>query len=295
MFVNPLLFRRSPVPGRLFCGLLSMMLLGAAPAMAAQHKPAARTHPRLRAAAHAFVNATLPAAGLLTDDDEDLPTDGQKYELKLALARTGEVIDVVYRIGDTYIPGALDQLNEFLRDSHNEEIAAYDPKTFDLLHTVLAKLGRTNSVVNILSGYRSQETNDELRASGLTNAAEHSQHILAKAMDIRVAGVSAAMLRDACCRGRPAGYYPASQFGDLDAQGRCGNGPSARICGAGYAGGRRSGEAQASGVGRIDWLLETGALRAVGGQSESLIAIVAQDDDDEGLSVAVLDRLASSR
>jgi uncharacterized protein YcbK (DUF882 family) len=197
-----------------------MILLGAVPAMASEHKAAARTHPRLRTVAHAFVNASLPEVGLLPEDDEDLPLadDGQKYELKLALARTGEVIDVVYRVGDTYIPGALNQLDEFLRDSHNDEVAPYDPRTFDLLHTVLAKIGRTNSVVNILSGFRSQETNDELRASGTTNAAEHSQHILAKAMDIRVAGVSAAMLRDAALSlaAGGVGYYPASQFVHLD-------------------------------------------------------------------------------
>jgi uncharacterized protein YcbK (DUF882 family) len=128
------------------------------------------------------------------------------------------MIDVVYRIGDTYIPEALDQLNEFLRDSHNQEVAPYDPRTFDLLHTVLAKVGKTSSVVDILSGYRSQETNDELRMSGATNAAEHSQHILAKAMDIRVAGVSARMLRDAALSlaAGGVGYYPASQFVHLD-------------------------------------------------------------------------------
>ena len=177
-----------------------------------------RTSLRLRATAHAFVDASLPVVGLLPDEDEDLPDEGQKYELKLTMAQTGEMIDVVYRIGDTYIPEALDTLNEFLRDSHNQEVAAYDPRTFDLLHTVLAKVGKTSSVVDILSGYRSQETNDELRASGTTNAAEHSEHILAKAMDIRVAGVSARMLRDAALSlaAGGVGYYPASQFVHLD-------------------------------------------------------------------------------
>lgn len=218
MLANSLLSRRRLVPGRLFWLLILVVPLGAAPAMASEHKAVARTHPRLRTVAHAFVNATLPEVGLLPDADEDLPDDGQKYELKLTLASTGEMIDVVYRIGDTYIPGALNQLDEFLRDSHNDEVAPYDPRTFDLLHTVLAKIGRTNSAVNILSGFRSQETNDELRASGTTNAAEHSQHILAKAMDIRVAGVSAAMLRDAALSlaAGGVGYYPASQFVHLD-------------------------------------------------------------------------------
>jgi uncharacterized protein YcbK (DUF882 family) len=175
-------------------------------------------HPRLHALAHAFVNAALPGAGLLADDDDDLPADGQKYELKLAHNSTGEILDVVYRIGDTYIPEALDELNLFLRDSHNQEVNAYDPRTFDVLHTVLAKLGKSNGVIDVLSGYRSQETNDMLRESGKTNAAEHSQHIAAKAVDLRVAGVPAPLLRDAAMSlgAGGVGYYPASQFVHID-------------------------------------------------------------------------------
>ncbi|RXH54386.1 exported protein [Granulicella sibirica] len=175
-------------------------------------------HPRLHALAHTFVNVALPGAGLLPDDAEDVPLEGLQYELKLAHAQTGEMIDVVYRIGDTYIPEALTQLDLFLRDSHNQEVNAYDPRTFDLLHTMLAKLGRTNGVVDILSGYRSQETNDALRASGTTNAAEHSQHISAKAIDLRVLGVPAVLLRDAALSlgVGGVGYYPKSQFVHVD-------------------------------------------------------------------------------
>ena len=139
-------------------------------------------------------------------------TDGKKYELKLVRAYTGEALNVVYRIGDTYIPDALYKLNDFLRDSHNEEVSDYDPRTFDVLHTMLAKLGKTDSAVNILSAYRTQETNDMLRESGTTNAALHSQHIEAKALDLRVPGVPAVKLRDAALSlsAGGVGYYPKS-------------------------------------------------------------------------------------
>jgi uncharacterized protein YcbK (DUF882 family) len=66
---------------------------------------------------------------------------------------------------------------EFLRDSRNDEVKSYDPRTFDVLHTVLRKLNRSSSVIEILCGYRTKETNGALRESGTTNAAEHSQHI----------------------------------------------------------------------------------------------------------------------
>jgi uncharacterized protein YcbK (DUF882 family) len=154
--------------------------------------------------------------GLIPDDD-DVPEDGKEYELKLA-RQGGEIIDVVYRVGDTYIPEALDRLSSFLHDSHNDEVKGYDPRTFDVLHTILAKLDRSSSMIEILSGYRTQETNDALRASGTTNAAEHSQHIEAKALDIRVPGVPAANLRDAALSlgAGGVGYYPRSQFIHVD-------------------------------------------------------------------------------
>jgi uncharacterized protein YcbK (DUF882 family) len=160
-------------------------------------------------------NVGLPGMGSISDDD--VPEDGQKFELKLA-RQGGEIIDVIYRVGDTYIPEALDKLSQFLRDSHNDEIKSYDPRTFDVLHTTLAKLNRPDSVIQILSGYRTKETNDALRESGTTNAAEHSQHIEAKALDIRVPGVPAVELRDAALSlgAGGVGYYPRGQFIHVD-------------------------------------------------------------------------------
>jgi uncharacterized protein YcbK (DUF882 family) len=211
-------FFRARVFSRRLALLCTVVSLGVVAPYASARKPVAQRHPRLHALAHAFVNAALPGAGLIPEDEDDLPADGKKYELKLAHGPTGEILDVVYRIGDTYIPEALDELNLFLRDSHNQEVNAYDPRTFDVLHTVLAKLGKSDGVIDVLSGYRSQETNDMLRASGTTNAAEHSQHIVAKAVDLRVPGVPAPRVRDAAksLEAGGVGYYPTSQFVHID-------------------------------------------------------------------------------
>jgi uncharacterized protein YcbK (DUF882 family) len=185
---------------------------------ASARKPVTHRHPRLHALAHAFVDVTLPGVGFLADYADILPEDGKKYEIKLAHSHTGDIVDVIYRVGDTYIPEALDQLNNFLRDTHNEEVNQYDPRTFDVLHTMLARLGKTSAAIDVLSGYRSQETNDELRASGTSNAAEHSQHIVAKAVDFRVDGVPAPLVRDAALslNAGGVGYYPRSQFVHVD-------------------------------------------------------------------------------
>ena len=208
----------SPALIRRFTIMAIVALAGVAVPSANAIKPVTHRHPRLHALAHAFVNVTLPGAGLLADYADSLPEDGEKYEIKLTHSHTGDAIDVIYRIGDTYIPEALDQLNNFLRDTHNEEVNQYDPRTFDVLHTMLARLGKNNATIDVLSGYRSQETNDELRASGTTNAAEHSQHIVAKAVDLRVDGVPAPLVRDAALslNAGGVGYYPRSQFVHVD-------------------------------------------------------------------------------
>jgi uncharacterized protein YcbK (DUF882 family) len=192
-----------------------VVLVAAGPAANARNAERHK-HPRIHAMKHMLANVVLPDMGFVSDD-EDAPQDGQKYELKLA-RQTGEIVSVIYRVGDTYIPEALDKLSQFLRDTHNDEVKTYNPRTFDVLHTMLAKLNRPSSVIQILSGYRTKETNDALRESRTTNAAEHSQHIEANALDIRVPGIPAAHLRDAALSlgAGGVGYYPKSQFIHVD-------------------------------------------------------------------------------
>lgn len=144
---------------------------------------------------------------------------GQRYQLHLHHLHTGENLDITYRIGNTYLPDAMSQLNHFLRDHRTQDEANYDPREFDVLHSVLAKLGRTNSVIDIICGYRTPESNNYLRTrSAETGVAEHSQHMQSKAIDIRVPGVQTAALRDAALSlgAGGVGYYPVSQFVHVD-------------------------------------------------------------------------------
>lgn len=143
----------------------------------------------------------------------------QPYELHLHHLHTGETIDVVYRVGDRYIPSAVAQLNHFLRDHRTQDVSHYDPREFDLLHNVLVRLGRQNSVIDVVCGYRTPWSNSFLRArSASTGVAQHSQHMLAKAIDIRVPGVTTTRLRDAAMSlgAGGVGYYPISQFVHVD-------------------------------------------------------------------------------
>jgi uncharacterized protein YcbK (DUF882 family) len=197
------------------CTLTALVVLIAAGPTASARNTQHHRHSHLHAMRYMLSNVGLPGMGSISDDD--VPEDGQKFELKLA-RQGGEIVDVIYRVGDTYIPEALDKLSHFLRDSHNDEVKSYNPRTFDVLHTMLAKLDRSSSVIQILSGYRTKETNDALRESGTTNAAEHSQHIEANALDLRVPGVPAVELRDAALSvgAGGVGYYPKGQFIHVD-------------------------------------------------------------------------------
>jgi len=147
------------------------------------------------------------------------PEEGKPYELKMTNLHTGENLDIIYRIGNTYLPDALEKLNYFLRDHNTQDVSNYDPKEFDVLHAMLARLGKLDSVINIVCGYRTPETNSALRhSSPQTGVAEHSQHMEGHAIDLRVPGVSTTMLRDAALslQAGGVGYYPVSQFVHVD-------------------------------------------------------------------------------
>ena len=144
---------------------------------------------------------------------------GQRYVLHLHHLHTGESLDVVYRVGNLYLPDAIEKLNLFLRDHRTQAEADYDPKEFDLLHSLMTGLGRANGVIDIVCGYRTPESNQYLRTRAeSTGVAEHSQHMLSKAIDIRVPGVSTLALRNAALAlgAGGVGYYPVSEFVHVD-------------------------------------------------------------------------------
>ena len=175
-------------------------------------------------ASRSWAEPPLLTPGMMPVAESALPTAGQRYELKLYHLHTGESLDIVYRIGDTYIPSALEQLNHFLRDHRTQDVSEYDPSEFDLLHNLLTRLKRPNAVIDIVCGYRSPWSNNFLRTRGgtvdpsETGVAEHSQHMLAKAIDIRVPGVSTRQLDQAALslHAGGVGYYPVSQFVHVD-------------------------------------------------------------------------------
>jgi len=158
----------------------------------------------------------IPAKAAPSVASQPLPAS-PAYRLRMYHTHTQEQIDVVYRVGDSYVPEALDKLNYFLRDHRTGNVKAYDPYEFDLLHDLLSAVGKPDGEIDIICGYRTPWSNEFLRSHS-HGVAEHSQHMLAKAIDIRVPGVSTADLRDAALalhRGG-VGYYASSAFVHVD-------------------------------------------------------------------------------
>ncbi len=124
---------------------------------------------------------------------------------------------MVYRVGEQYIPGALDRLDQFLRDHRTGDIHHYDPRLFDLLNDLTASVGRAGAELHVICGYRTPWSNEFLRTH-TPGVALHSLHMEAEAIDIRLPGLKTSALRDAALalsRGG-VGYYAESDFIHVD-------------------------------------------------------------------------------
>jgi uncharacterized protein YcbK (DUF882 family) len=136
--------------------------------------------------------------------------------LTLKNLHTPEVLDVVYRRGDEYVPEALTQIEVLLRDYRTGDRHPIDPHLLDILYEVAQGVG-ADPVFSVISGYRSPETNAALheRSAGV---ASHSLHMEGRAIDVRMTHVDCADLAAKALdmkRGG-VGYYRQSDFVHLD-------------------------------------------------------------------------------
>lgn len=130
---------------------------------------------------------------------------------------TGKSLDIVYAVGDRYVPESLTKLNAFLRDHYSGRIGRMDPRLFDLLYRLRQTLG-SRQPIEVISAYRTAATNQELRRKGQGGVARKSLHMEGKAIDLNIPGVSLADLRDAAkdLRKGGVGYYPHDGFVHVD-------------------------------------------------------------------------------
>lgn len=145
-------------------------------------------------------------------------TAAEGRELSFYHTHTGKRLNVVYWQDGGYVDAALEEINSLLSDFRTGDRVEMDPKLLDLIWDVRESLG-SGGTYQIISAYRSPKTNEMLRnRSASSGVAKKSQHILGKAIDVRLEGVATAELRDAAIRLQRGGvgYYEASDFVHMD-------------------------------------------------------------------------------
>jgi uncharacterized protein YcbK (DUF882 family) len=129
---------------------------------------------------------------------------------------TGESLNTVYCENGYYVPGALREIDYFFRDFRANLVKQIDPRLLDLLHTI-HQSSDTSKPFNLVSGYRSPQTNAMLAAQ-FEGVARHSMHIEGKAADINLPGRQLSLLQRVALALRfgGVGYYPQSGFVHVD-------------------------------------------------------------------------------
>ena len=136
--------------------------------------------------------------------------EGDTRTISLHHIHTGEDLTITYKRDGRYDEEALKKINHLLRDWRRNEEIRMDPRLLDVVWEVYRDVD-AKGPIHIVCGYRSPSTNAALRRRS-RGVAEFSQHMLGKAMDFFIPGVSLEAQREAGLRMQRGGvgYYPSS-------------------------------------------------------------------------------------
>jgi uncharacterized protein YcbK (DUF882 family) len=157
------------------------------------------------------------AGALLTPEEAHAVMRAPARQIYLHNTHTGEQIKAEYWVKGNYVRSTLKALDRVLRDHHNGSVHPMDPRLLDQIF-LLTRTVRQHGPVQVISGYRSPETNAMLREEDGTGVAQHSFHMQGKAVDIYVPGMPLKYLRRAALnlKAGGVGYYPHSNFIHID-------------------------------------------------------------------------------
>jgi uncharacterized protein YcbK (DUF882 family) len=137
--------------------------------------------------------------------------------VELFNTHTSETAKVVFKRGTQYDAAALESLKKLLRDHRNGEMHDMDPRLYDQLHD-LALAAHCEPHFEIISGYRSPESNNEMSSRPGSGVAKKSLHMQGRALDVRLKGCPCSNLRDLALAAKQGGvgYYQRSDFVHID-------------------------------------------------------------------------------
>jgi uncharacterized protein YcbK (DUF882 family) len=156
---------------------------------------------------------------LIPGTTETCVANGDTRTIYLFHSHTKESIAATYRVGGQYDSAALEKLSWFLRDWRTDDATKMDPRLFDVVWETYRNAGGNSpeDPVVIVSAYRSPKTNAMLRRRSRA-VAEHSQHMLGKAMDTTMPNMSMEKVREVGMKLQRGGvgYYGNANFVHLD-------------------------------------------------------------------------------
>ena len=137
--------------------------------------------------------AVLTAVLGSTSGTQDAVANGDTRTISIFHEHTKESASITFKRDGRYDRAALEQLNWLLRDWRLDEPTKMDPRLFDVVWEAHRAVG-SQDAIHVVSAYRSPQTNAALRRRSRA-VAEHSQHMLGKAMDFYLADVSIDQIR----------------------------------------------------------------------------------------------------
>ncbi len=152
--------------------------------------------------------AVLVAAWLAPNSTESAVANGDTRTVVFSNQHTNESGSFTYMVNGVYDQGVLDKLNWFMRDWRLNEPTKMDAHLFDIIWEVYRESG-SREPIDVLSGYRSPQTNAMLRRRS-RQVAQYSQHMEGRAIDAHFVDVGTARIRDIAMRMQDGGvgFYP---------------------------------------------------------------------------------------
>lgn len=141
---------------------------------------------------------------------------GDIRRVRMYSGRTGERLDTIYWIDGEYVAEAVREISLFMRDWRTGTAVEIDTRTIDII-AATHRLLEVDEPYNLLSGYRSPQTNNMLRSQS-GGVARNSLHMRGQAADLRLAGRSVNQIARAAlsCQAGGVGRYTGSNFVHMD-------------------------------------------------------------------------------
>lgn len=141
---------------------------------------------------------------------------GNYRTLSLVNHRTAEKLQTVYWIDGEYVPEALQAFNYILRDWRLDLITQMDARTIDVMAATW-KLLETSEPFEVISGYRSPQTNAMLRRKS-RGVAKNSYHTRGMAVDLTLETRNVRQISSAALslQAGGVGKYSRSKFVHVD-------------------------------------------------------------------------------